>query len=99
MTRHTSPFLSSVESQFNKLQVSEKFLFDCGDFSSTLTRPLDSSLLSAAANRRSGFLSPGESGTGVDQGEAITWLQVISGLMVIVALTAIGERLQQSESK
>jgi len=42
MTEHTSRLLGSVESQFNKLQASKKFLFDCGDFSSTLTRPLDS---------------------------------------------------------
>jgi len=87
MTEQALPFLDSVESQFNNLQTSEKILFDRGDFSSTLTRPLDSSLCSAAAIRRSGSLLPGESRTAVDQ-------QVVSGIMVILALAAIVERLQ-----
>jgi len=66
MTEHVSSLFDSAESQFNNLRASIKFHFDRGDFSSTLTRPLDSSLLSAARIRRNGFLLPGESGTGVD---------------------------------
>jgi hypothetical protein len=42
MIEQALPLLESVESQFNNLRAGEKFLFDRGDFSSTLTRPLDS---------------------------------------------------------